>query len=129
MSNQNTTSGISAISNEPLSGLDGYYAWGPEPAPSHYTRVSWSPSSTIDEGNPTTYTLSASYDGFGASVQETQYPESLSPIFPTGTENAAFGSTWSGSNVGDYVAANSVALVNMANGSEPNTYPYVGFSY
>lgn len=73
--NQNTTSGISAISNEPLSALDGYYAWGPTGGT--YNRVGWSPAATISEGTPTTYTLSASYGGFGASVQETQYPDTL----------------------------------------------------
>jgi hypothetical protein len=101
-----------------LNTLRGYYIYNNGFT---YTRVGWSPSGTVKEGSPTTYTLTASGAGFSASVQETQYPDTLSPYFPNGVSEAAFGSQWSGSNKNTFDSANSVAIVHNGHGSPSNT--------
>ena len=115
LNNQVTTSGASNYT-VPLVQLKGSYCWCGNGYT--YTRVGWSPSATINEGNPTTYTLTAGGAGFSASIQETQYPQSLSPIFPSGVNEPAFGSEWQGSNANGTVdSANSVAIVHEGPGA------------
>jgi hypothetical protein len=116
LNNQVTTSGASEIPGWPLTQLRGNYCWCGTGYT--YTRVGWSPSGTIYEGNPVTYTLTASGGGFSASIQESQYPETLTPIFPSGVSEPAFGSEWSGSNYYPVVdSANSVAIVHEGPGA------------
>lgn len=115
LSNVITSTGVNYSTDTDLTNLSAWYYWGNGHT---YTRGGWQPSATINEGSPTTYTLSAAYGGFGASVQELQYPATLSPQFPNTMANAAFGSNWYGSN-NDYTydSANSVAIVNTGVGS------------
>jgi hypothetical protein len=116
LNNQVTSSGGSEIQGFPLVKLSGNYCWCGNGYT--YTRVGWSPSGSIYEGNPTTYTLTAAWDGFSASIQETQYPQSLNPIFPSGVSEPAFGSQWLGSDTSPVVdSANSVAIVHEGPGS------------
>lgn len=94
-----------------------------------YRTVGWSPSASRSVGSPTTYTLTAIFGPFSASVQETQYPGTLNPNWPNGTNNAAFGSDWNGSaGNGSSVSANSVALVNPGVGSPGDASARVGFT-
>jgi hypothetical protein len=101
-----------------------------------YTRVGWSPSSTIDKGEPTSYNLSASYGPFSVSVQENQYPGSLSPLYPNGPASPSFGSSWTGSANGtttggnyNYVDANSVAIIHDGKGTTNNANVAVKISW
>ena len=116
LNNQVTTSGGSQVSGWNLVKLSGNYCWCGNGYV--YTRVGWSPSGSISKGNPTTYTLTASGGGFSASIQESQYPETLNPIFPSGFSEPAFGSQWLGSNTAPTVNdANSVAIVHEGPGA------------
>lgn len=117
LNNQVTSTGYTEFGGYiNLTKLSGSYCWCNNGY--IYTRVGWSPSGTVSVGSPTTYTLSASGAGFGVSVQETQYPESLSPLFPSGISQPAFGSQWNGSNNNyTYDAANSVAIVHEGPGA------------
>jgi hypothetical protein len=92
-----------------------------------YTTVGWSPSASHPVGTPTTYTLSAFWGPFSASVQETEYPGTLSPYGPSGGQ---FGSTWNGSN-DDYTydSANSVSLVHTCVYCTGDAYDYVGIGW
>ena len=116
--NQVTTSGQSPRSGlQPLTQLQGWYCYCANGFT--YTRVGWSPSASRQVGTPTTYTLSAGYGGFSVSVSETQYPNTLGPVFPSGVGQPAFGSVWKGSNhaIDD---ANSVAIIHNGPGSPSN---------
>lgn len=116
LNNQVTTSGGSQVPGWDLTSLSGNYCWCNNGY--KYTRVGWSPSSSIDEGSPTTYTLTATFGIFSASIQEDQYPASLNPIWPSGINEPAFGSEWIGSNTSPSVdSANSVAIVHEGPGS------------
>jgi hypothetical protein len=132
--NQVQTSGSSTLfPQQPLTQLEGWYCYCANGY--KYTRVGWSPSATISRGSPTTYTLTASGAGFSASVQETQYPDTLSPAFPSGVEQPAFGSVWKGRNgnsrgvygPGNNIVddANSVAIVHNGPGSPSNAAVHV----
>ena len=108
LDNQVTSTGYTVLTGfDDLTRLTGSYCWCNNGYT--YTRVGWSPASTITKGSPATYTLSASWGAFSISVQEMQYPETLSPNFPSGISEPAFGSQWNGSNNNyTYDSANSV---------------------
>ncbi|MGD0683987.1 MAG: hypothetical protein ABSA03_02615 [Streptosporangiaceae bacterium] len=133
LNNQVETSGSSGYESgvylsEPLVLLYGNYCWCGNGYT--YTRVGWSPSHTYNEGSPTTYTLSAAYDGLGASVSETQYPATLTPIYPSGVNEPAFGSEWQGSNENGIVDdANSVAIVHEGPGAPGPARVVVGITW
>jgi hypothetical protein len=128
LDNQVTSSGSSELfNNVDLTQLQGSYCWCDNGYT--YTRVGWSPSGTIYEGNPVTYTLSASGAGFTVSVQEDQYPQTLSPIFPSGVSEPAFGSAWDGSNNFIVDSANSVAVVHEGPGSPGPADVVAGISW
>ncbi len=117
LDNQVTSTGYTLLTGfDDLTRLTGSYCWCNNGYT--YTRVGWSPTSTITKGSPTTYTLSANWGGFSISVQEMQYPETLSPNFPSGISEPAFGSQWNGSNNNyTYDSANSVAIVHEGPGA------------
>jgi hypothetical protein len=122
-----TSTGYSISGDQNITQLQGWYCYCNGYT---YTRVAWAPAATRSEGNPTTYTLSATYGGFGASVSETQYPQTLAPYFPNGENEAAFGSTWNGSNDNyTYDAANSVAIVHTGVGSPGAATDWVGIGW
>ena len=59
----------------------------------------------------------AGYDGLGGSVQEYQYPATLSPYYPSGVSDPGFGSDWKGYNQNIYDSANNVDIVHIGHGS------------
>jgi hypothetical protein len=127
--NQITTSGAAkaAAGGNRLVGLEGYYYWGNGYT---YTRVRWAPSSSRYVGTSTTYTLTASYAGFGLSVPITQHPGTLTPEFPNHFTQAAFGSKWTRSNGNGTVdSANSCAIVHLGPGAPGDANSYVIISY
>jgi hypothetical protein len=129
LDNQVTSTGYTLLrAFDDITRLTGAYCWCNNGYT--YTRVGWSPSSTITKGNPTSYTLSASWGVFNVSVQETQYPETLSPYFPSGISQPAFGSQWNGSNNNyTYDDANSVAIVHEGPGAPGPARVIVGISW
>jgi hypothetical protein len=131
--NQIVTSGTTSVNGFYLLRLQSNYCYCNQYT---YTRVGWSPSSTIDKGEPTSYSLSASYGPFSVSVQENQYPGSLSPLFPDGPTSPSFGSSWTGSANGtttggnyNYVDANSVAIIHDGHGTTNNANVAVGIGW
>jgi hypothetical protein len=127
LENQITTTGFDDLGGGGLTALEGNYCWCNNGYT--YTRVGWSPSSTISEGSPTTYTLTASGAGFSGSVQETQYPQTLSPLFPSGLGQPAFGSEWRGNVDINDISANSVAIVHEGPGAPGPATVVVWFSW
>jgi hypothetical protein len=113
--NQVTTTGDDTYASDSyLTYLEGDSHW---PVGVTETRVGWSPSGTINEGSPTLYTLMASYDGLGGSIQEYQYPATLSPYYPSGPSDPGFGSDWEGYNQNTDNSANNVDIVHIGPGS------------
>ena len=133
LNNQVITSGASGYQSgvylsEPLTLLYGNYCWCGNGYT--YTRVGWDPTVTRPEGSPTTYTLSATYDGLGTSLSETEYPATLTPIYPSGVNEPAFGSEWQGSQENEtVVAANSVAIVHEGPGAPGPARVVVGIRW
>lgn len=126
-SNSVQGTGYSDSGDTDITQLQGWYCY----CNGHtYTRDAMSPQTPINVGSPTTYTLTATWLGFGVSISESQYPQTLKPYWPNGIENAAAGSTWNGSNK-NYIsdAANSVAIVNPGVGSPGAAGVYVGVGW
>jgi hypothetical protein len=126
--NQVETSGAATTTNSHLVKLYGNYCWCGTSYT--YTRVGWSPPGTISEGSPKTYTLTTNYGPFSVSVSETQQPSTLTPIFPSGVSEPAFGSQWTGNNNNGVVNdANSVAIVHEGPGAPGPARVVVGISW
>lgn len=93
--------------------------------------VQWKPINTLPVGSPQTVTEGLSYNGFGISVSQEEYPGTLTPdlSYPSGSSYTGFGSTWTGCDGSDVLAAPSTDVASVSSGGSVDAGVVDGISW